>query len=250
MARGMPTAQLNMAILDLKERIASNFTSSHWHDIGLLTNSVDLISNHPRLLRSLSFGDEDYEGHVTQVLLGIIRSEGTNFEKIQEYVDHRFDHEGIYISSKPSKKKITFAPNVFAVPETDVRNDLVAVMMPFAGFDSVYNAIKSSCADAGLQCLRADDIWDESTFIQDIVNLIFQARIVVCDFSKRNPNVFYETGIAHTLGKEVIPIAQSLSDIPSDLQHHRALPYLANAEGLQKLRADLSNRMKTIANRP
>ena len=49
----------------------------------------------------------------------------------------------------------------------------------------------------------------------------FKSRIVICDFSERNPNVFYEVGIAHTLGKHVIPITQTPNDVPFDLQHPR-----------------------------
>lgn len=243
------STDFNMAVLDLKTQIVEHFNNGHWQDIALLTDSDDLINNHHRLLRSLSFGDFDYDGHVTQVLLDITKRDPENLERISNYVNHKFGDGSKYISEKPSERRITFAPSVFSVPNVERRSDLVAVMMPFAGFDSVYAAIRGACADASLDCLRADDIWDESTFIQDIVNLIFQARIVVCDFSKRNPNVFYETGIAHTLGKEVVPIAQSLGDIPSDLQHHRALPYLANSEGLSKLRNDLSSRLQTIKGR-
>jgi hypothetical protein len=56
----------------------------------------------------------------------------------------------------------------------------------------------------------------------------------------------YETGIAHTLGKEVIPIAQTLNDIPSDLAHHRALIYLANDEGYRTLSNELYKRINSI----
>ena len=95
---------------------------------------------------------------------------------------------------------------LFAVPDADPQPDLVAVMMPFAKeFDGVLSAIQAASARNGLKCLRADDIWEESTIIQDIFNLIFRAQIVVVDFTEKNPNVMYETGIAHTLGKHVIP---------------------------------------------
>lgn len=66
------------------------------------------------------------------------------------------------------------------------------------------------------------------------------------DFSGRNPNVMYETGIAHTLGKTVIPITQSIDDIPSDLGHHRALKYLPNEEGYRDLSNELYRRLQTI----
>ncbi|MBK9356824.1 MAG: hypothetical protein IPN08_05460 [Bacteroidales bacterium] len=75
-----------------------------------------------------------------------------------------------------------------------------------------------------LECRKANDIWENSTFIQDIFELIFTSKIVVGDFSGKNPNVFYEIGIAHTLGKTVIPITQSINDVPADLRH-RVLKY-------------------------
>lgn len=77
-------------------------------------------------------------------------------------------------------------------------------------------------------------VWDNTTFIQDIFDVIYCAEVVVVDFTGRNPNVMYETGIAHTLGKNVIPITQSIDDIPSDLGHHRALKYLPNEQGYKR----------------
>src|SRR5437867_1779166 len=103
------------------------------------------------------------------------------------------------------------------------------------------DAINAACVAAGLRSLRADDIWEESTVIQDIFNLLLRARIVVVDFTGRNPNVMYETGIAHTLGKLVVPVSQSLSDVPFDMAHHRCLKYLPNAEGY----SDLTNKLTT-----
>lgn len=145
-------------------------------------------------------------------------------------------------------KKITFSPSVFEIPKsTSIQHDLVAVMMPFeAAFTHAYEAIKESCKRASLRCKRADDIWANSVIIQDVFDLIFVAEIVVVDFSGKNPNVMYETGIAHTLGKHVVPITQSLEHVPFDLQSHRVLQYHPNKEGLTKLIGELASRLITI----
>jgi hypothetical protein len=144
-------------------------------------------------------------------------------------------------------QQITFTPSVFKIPKKPTNSKLISVMMPFSpAYRGTYEAIKRVADHMGLECLRADDIWENSTFIQDIFDLIFCSRIVIVDFSERNPNVMYETGIAHTLGKVVIPITQSLNDIPSDLGHHRALKYLPNDEGYRNLSNELYKRIKTI----
>ena len=147
----------------------------------------------------------------------------------------------------PAEKLITFKPSVFNVPSKPQNEKLISVMMPFdAAFANTYNAVKRVADHMGLECLRADDIWDNSTFMQDIVDLIICAKVVVVDFTGRNPNVMYETGISHTLGKMVIPITQSLDDIPSDLGHHKALKYLPNEQGYKDLSNELWKRLKTI----
>lgn len=142
---------------------------------------------------------------------------------------------------------ITFCPEVFKVPEVKPQERLVAVMMPFKPeFNPTYEAIKNACISVGAFCSRADDMWENHTFIQDIFELIYCSKIVVVDFSGKSPNVMYETGIAHTLGKHVIPITQSLGDIPTDLQHHRVLKYLPNTEGYAALQSDLARRLQKL----
>jgi hypothetical protein len=147
----------------------------------------------------------------------------------------------------PAERLLTFKPEIFKVPDKPQNPKLISVMMPFnAAFRGTYDSVKRVADHMSLECLRADDIWDNATFMQDIFDLIFRARVVVVDFTGRNPNVMYETGIAHTLGKTVIPITQSIDDIPSDLGHHRALKYLPNEEGYRNLSNDLYKRLKGV----
>jgi hypothetical protein len=145
-----------------------------------------------------------------------------------------------------TEKLVTFKPSVFHVPDEPQNDKLVSVMMPFTGFGDTYAAIQKVTNYMKLECLRADDIWDNSTFIQDIFSLIFRSRVVVVDFTGRNPNVMYETGIAHALGKNVVPITQSIDDIPSDLGHHRALKYLPNEQGYKDLCNELYKRLNVL----
>lgn len=185
-------------------------------------------------------------------------NEFLNVEGLKVVIDEETDtihletKLGKYISTAVDKEKvvkiITFSPGVFNIPEKEVNPELVSVMMPFSSdFDDVYSSIQQACDDVNLNCIRADDIWEESVIIQDIFNLIFESSIVVADLTQKNPNVLYELGIAHTLGKHVIPITQSMDDVPFDLSHHRALKYLNNGEGRDAMQRDLSNRLKHLS---
>jgi hypothetical protein len=114
-------------------------------------------------------------------------------------------------------------PTVFQLTDYEnIEPKLVSVMMPLnLAFDAVYATLQRTTQAVGLRCRRADDIWENPAIIQDVVSLIDRSKVVICDCTGRNPNVFYEIGIAHTLGREVILITQADADIPFDLRHLR-----------------------------
>ena len=108
--------------------------------------------------------------------------------------------------------------------------DYCFVLMPFDELNdiqSVYqNHIKPILVNkCGLRCERADDIYNISGIMQSVWEGINRAKLIVADLTGRNPNVFYELGIAHTLGKPVIMITQSMDYVPFDLRHLRCIVY-------------------------
>lgn len=116
----------------------------------------------------------------------------------------------------------------------------VAVMMPFdTKYDVVYKTICKACGDHSLEAKRVDDIYGSRVVVDDIFKVILQSRFVISDLTKRNPNVLYETGIAHARNRDVLMIVQDEDDIPFDLRHIRFVKYLPNSEGYNKLREDL-----------
>ncbi len=82
--------------------------------------------------------------------------------------------------------------------------------------------------------------------MQDVVNLIDRSHVVIADCTGRNPNVSYEIGIAHTLGREVILITQIEADVPFELRHLRYVAYLNNGEGRAVLAQALQQRLEAL----
>ncbi|MCK8491923.1 MULTISPECIES: hypothetical protein [Spirosoma] len=249
--------QRTLRLFALHEFIQDHFTKSDWIKVAYLTDSLELIEDHPRLLRSLDFKDDDYEGNSLQVLSKLLSESSSNLYEIERFVEAKKATMSRSVRVIPEyistvqvvapERVITFAPDVFRIPDKPVESTVLSVMMPFeARFTGTYTAIRNVCARLGIECRRADDIWDNSILIQDVFDLIYTSKAVITDFTDRNPNVFYETGVAHTLGKVVVPITQSVNDIPFDLRHHRALTYLPNAEGLLKLETDLEKKLKNV----
>lgn len=97
------------------------------------------------------------------------------------------------------------------------------VLMPFKEpYNSYYAAIyKPALEAASYSVTRADDLYTPRPIMLDIQQSISEANLILCDMSERNPNVFYELGLAHALGKPAILVARKEDDIPFDLRHVR-----------------------------
>jgi hypothetical protein len=72
-------------ILALGKAIEATFTSSEWTEVGLLTSIDEYIDHHPRLLRSLQWGDDDYKGHVLDAVERMLDADPTNLRRLVEY---------------------------------------------------------------------------------------------------------------------------------------------------------------------
>jgi hypothetical protein len=126
--------------------------------------------------------------------------------------------------AKQQQKKKTKKPS--AAPK-----DICFTIMPFGGWlDDYYRDIYCPAIEAaGLEPHRADDLFRPSTIVNDIWAYTKRARIILADLSGKNPNVFYELGMAHALAKPAILVAESMDDVPFDLRALRVLVYDKNA---------------------
>lgn len=116
------------------------------------------------------------------------------------------------------------------------------ILMPFsAPYDSYYPHIfKPALEAAGFTVTRADDLFTPRPIMLDIQQSIVQADLILCEMSGRNPNVFYELGLAHAIGKPAILVSRRHDDIPFDFRHLRVILYDYTEAGWEsKLRDDI-----------
>jgi len=133
--------------------------------------------------------------------------------------------------------------NKIKMKETTMPKKFCFVLMPFDNqFDDIYSlGIKQSCIDAGAYCERVDEQIFNEPILERIYNQISKADIIIADMTDRNPNVFYEVGYAHALGKTTILLTQKAEDIPFDLKH---FPHIIYNNKIVKLKDDLTQRVK------
>ncbi|MBE0415013.1 MAG: hypothetical protein IBX36_00525 [Dehalococcoidia bacterium] len=149
---------------------------------------------------------------------------------------------------RPEAGALTVNP-IFRTRDIKLEHDLCFVLMPFApAFDRLYeDHIKPAIQSEGFKCLKADELFSPTPITEDIWTYILKSRVILADVTGRNPNVFYELGIAHTIGKPVILIAQNSNDIPFDIAYIRCFLYSDDSKGWATLKESISPALKTIS---
>jgi hypothetical protein len=125
----------------------------------------------------------------------------------------------------------------------------VFVLMPFSQeFNDVYKlGIGPACKEAGAYCERVDEQVYAEGIMERVYNQIAKADIIVSDMTGQNPNVFYETGYAHALGKLTVLLTRNAGEIPFDLRH---LPHIAYRDSISSLKRDLKKKIRYFVDRP
>ena len=162
------------------------------------------------------------------------------FFRIQDVIG--FSVTDLY--EKANLQAATWRHPIFSEPDPRTTCD-VFVIMPFSEkLTPVYeDHIKKICDRIGLDSKRADLILNTESIVNDIWSLIHSAQIIICDCTEKNPNVFYELGIAHTIGKKTICITQNSDDIPFDIKHLRYIQYEYTPRGMKKFEEELEKHM-------
>ena len=135
---------------------------------------------------------------------------------------------------------------IFQNRDTRVKNDSVFVIMPFTqdwSNDIWEQVLKPAVQEIDMTPVRADDLYGQN-IMEDVWQSILKAAIIICDTTGRNPNVFYELGIAHTLGKKVLLLTQNIDDIPFDLQAYRHIEYAVTISGGNQLKETIKKHIK------
>lgn len=140
----------------------------------------------------------------------------------------------------PSQPKHSLG-KIFGGGAFTLDSQLCFVLMPFdAKFQPIYeDHIRPTIQGTGLRCERADEIKGINHITIDIWERINRCRFLIAELTDQNPNVFYELGLAHALGKDVIIITQSMNFVPFDIKSLRCIVYDVTARGTKKLEADL-----------
>jgi hypothetical protein len=107
------------------------------------------------------------------------------------------------------------------------------IVMPFSEQWSnkvFYNFIQPAVKKSEMECVRGDMIPRVGKLSENIVKQIQKAGLVIADISVPNANVFYELGIADTMGRDVFLLYEKSAEqnLPADIQGAHYFAYNSN----------------------
>lgn len=129
------------------------------------------------------------------------------------------------------------------INEIKIENDMAFVLTPSdSSYHEDYFAISEACLMSGIKAVRADETYlnyGNDNMLGFIIRKILSASVIIANISNRNPNVYYELGIAHMAGKPTILVCHNNAKIPFDLQHRFVIFYSSPDELSNKLTHEL-----------
>lgn len=215
---GAVAAALSMMIVFMRQRqMQARYDREHQHAVlSMLRESYeDKISD----LNSRLLATEDRWKDVNHLLLDSQRKQPNHF------VDSK-------IETSRFLKQFGIDP-----AQTDVDAKLIFMLTPFNQRESgTFRAVQRVAQRFGFRCVRGDEEFVPDEILPHVVGLMVRARIIVANINGRNPNVYYELGIAHALGKPTILISRSLDSVPFDLRAKYVVLFEKTEELEERLR--------------
>ena len=130
---------------------------------------------------------------------------------------------------------------------TEIVENYAFVAMPMDASDAslvdVLDAIKEASRRCGVQAERVDDPQTNERITDRVLESIRRAEFVIADLTSSKPNVYYEAGYAHALGKTPIYIARAETKLEFDVKDYPVI-FFAN---LKDMKDALETRLRALA---
>lgn len=137
------------------------------------------------------------------------------------------------------------------VSQMSIKKGSALFLTPFTtSGEKLYRCCRDILERMDIFLQRTDNYMEKEDIMMNIVSMILQSEIVIVNINERNPNVYYELGISHALGKPTILLSEDnqniLSDIGFDIRQKRIIIYKNDKDLKDQLLYIISNIKRNI----
>lgn len=138
--------------------------------------------------------------------------------------------------------------------ETEQKKDQCFIITPIGDENSeirrhiegIIDAVIKPALEEQYEIVVAHRISTPGSITKQIIEAIYNSKLVIANLTNCNPNVMYELALRHGIGKPVIMIAVEGTKLPSDIMMQRTIFYRNDALGVLELRDKLKNTAEKI----
>lgn len=194
----------------------------------------------------LSYVREHYENQIQELNQKLVSTEG-RWAELNHLLIDRLDSE----TADPSSTGVSLERflNDLGTKGDDLSVDdrMIFVLTPFNERErSTFTTISKVCERFGLRAVRGDEEFTDGDILPHIVRLIGRSRFVIANVTGRNPNVYYELGIAHAMGKHTIIVSRTLDDATFDISSKRIVIFSTQQQLDLKLSSQMAHTVVSI----
>ena len=152
---------------------------------------------------------------------------------------------GVLRNPPPKREEAKSSPRV----ELEVQSGYAFVVMPMDKNNhqlvDVLEAIKAGAKECSITAERIDDDERNERVTDRILEAIRKAEFVIVDLTNERPNVFFEAGYAHGLGKIPIYVAREGTHLHFDIQDYPVIMF----RNMKELRERIAKRLMALITR-
>ena len=117
---------------------------------------------------------------------------------------------------------------------------LCTVLIPFDAPGQARFAVLEAMGESlGYRTMRVAQYYSSGMILEEIVRSIRDAHLIIADLTAGNPNVCYEVGLAHALGKRVFLVADDPAACRIDFGPLAVSRFDATPEGVSRMSREL-----------
>lgn len=137
---------------------------------------------------------------------------------------------------------------LFKIQKHSTKPKIFVVMQFSKEYNELFEeVIRPVTEKFGYECIRADEYYTGTPILTDIIKSIQDSTAIIAEITPDNPNVFYEIGYSHAIGKPTILLCDKKREkLPFDLSGFRTLFYENSIAGKKKVENSLMKYLENI----
>lgn len=184
---------------------------------------------------------EELEEEISLLTRELMHSDLSEYLNVNRLV---FEGQNIIGNNKSINYKVFLKQFGLLNDNIEIRKNSAVFLTPFTEEgEHLFRDCQKILSNVDIFLQRTDNYVEKEDIMMNIVSLIVQSEIVIVNINGRNPNVYYELGIAHAIGKPTILLSETKfesDDIAFDLRQKRIIMYSSMQDLEQQLLYQIS----------